>query len=128
MIWFLLKHYRIVLMGFLLVFLFGFFMYFNHLRISNAKMKEEIKRLKVELNECQKVNSQLVSEIKLNEERYQEKIKKILKIANKPIKVIEIPRIIEKPVPISDEDCQKMGKMIDEFIEVKKNEGKAEDN
>ncbi len=91
-------------------------------------MKEEIKRLKVELNECQKVNSQLVSEIKLNEERYQEKIKKILKIANKPIKVIEIPRIIEKPVPISDEDCQKMGKMIDEFIEVKKNEGKAEDN
>ncbi len=91
-------------------------------------MKEEIKKLSVELAECQKINSQLIGEIKLNEEKYQQKIKNLLKIANKPLKVIEIPKIIEKPVEITNEDCQKMGKMIDEFYKVEKDEEKDKSN
>lgn len=122
MLGFLFANWRLILiLGSVFLIVSGL-TYCNHLRFSNAKMKQEINRLNVELKECKKVNSQLIEQIKVQEEKYQEKVNRLLKIANKPVKVIEIPKVIEKPVYITNEDCQKMGVMIDEFMRIQKDE------
>ncbi len=122
MLSFLVTNWRLVaiVVGVLLV--VGFLAYCRSLIVSNSEMKREIRRLNTELIECKKLNSQLVEQIKVQDEKYQERVQKLLKLASKPVKVIEIPKVIEKPVYITNEECQKMGVMIDEFIRVQKDE------
>ena len=108
------------LIGFMVI---SFFLYFNHLRKDNAKMKQELYLLKNQLATCKKANAELTQQIELDRRKYKKKIAQLLKEANKPPKVIEIPKIIEKPVYVPTEDCQKMAIMIDEFIKIQK-EGK----
>ena len=98
--------------------------YSNHLRKDNMKMKQEIFYLKKQLQVCQRANAELTQQIQLQHEKYERKINELLKKANKPPKVIEIPKIIEKPVYISTKDCQKMAIMIDEFIKIQKEKKK----
>jgi len=98
--------------------------YSNHLRKDNMKMKQEIFYLKKQLQVCQRANAELTQQIQLQHENYERKINELLKKANKPPKVIEIPKIIEKPVYISTKDCQKMAIMIDEFIKIQKEKKK----
>ena len=105
------------LIGFMVI---SFLLYFNHLRKDNVKMKQELYLLKNQLATCQKANAELTQQIELDRRKYKKKIAQLLKEANKPPKVIEIPKIIEKPVYVPTEDCQKMAIMIDEFIKIQK--------
>jgi len=110
-----------ILIGVFIAFVFvGLLVYAQSLRNSNIEMKQEIERLSVELKNCVKTNSELMQEMKKQEEDYQKKINNLLRLANKPVRVIEIPKVIEKPVYITNEECQKMGAMIDEFIKIQK--------
>lgn len=106
-----------VFIGFVFV---GLLVYAQSLRNSNIEMKREIDRLTAELKNCVKTNSELMQEMKKQEEDYQKRINNLLRLANKPVRVIEIPKVIEKPVYITNEECQKMGAMIDEFIKIQK--------
>ncbi|RKX61956.1 MAG: hypothetical protein DRP34_04915 [Thermodesulfobacteriota bacterium] len=108
------------LIGFIII---SFLLYFNHLRKDNVKMKQELYLLKNQLATCQKANAELTQQIELDRQKYKKKIVQLLKEANKSPKVIEIPKIVEKPVYVPTEDCQKMAIMIDEFIKIQK-EGK----
>ena len=83
-------------------------------------MKQRIFHLEKQLQACQKANAELTEYMKVQQERYEKKISELLKKANQPPKVIEIPKIIEKPVYVPAEDCQKMAIMIDEFIKIQK--------
>jgi len=105
------------LIGFMVI---SFLLYFNHLRKDNAKMKQELYLLKNQLATCKKANAELTQQIELDRQKYKKKIAQLLKEANKPPKVIEIPKIVEKPVYVPTEDCQKMAIMIDEFIKIQK--------
>ena len=105
------------LIGLLIV---TFLLYFNHLRKENAQIKKELYLLKNQLAICQKANAELTQQIELDRQKYKKKIAQLLKEANKPPKVIEIPKIIEKPIYVPTEDCQKMAIMIDEFIKIQK--------
>ena len=82
------------------------------------KKRIQIKEYKTQLQDCQNLNQKLVDEIKLSQERYQQKVSELMKLASKPPQKIEIPVVVEKPVYITPEDCQKMGYMIDEFIKI----------
>lgn len=110
-----------ILIGVVIGFVFvGLLVYVQSLRSSNMEMKQEIDRLTAELKICVKTNSELMQEMKKQEEDYQKRINSLLRLANKPVRVIEIPKVIEKPVYITNEECQKMGVMIDEFIKEQK--------
>ena len=105
------------LIGVAIVFLL---FYFNYLHKDNIQMKQRIFHLEKQLQACQKANAELTEYMKVQQKRYEKKISELLKKANQPPKVIEIPKIIEKPVYVPAEDCQKMAIMIDEFIKIQK--------
>jgi len=84
------------------------------------KKRTQVKELKEQLQDCQTLNQKLVDEIKLSQERYQQKVNELMKLASKPPQKIEIPVVVEKPIPITSEECQKMGYMVDEFIRIQK--------
>ena len=75
------------------------------------------------MKECQILNQKLADTIKLSQEKYQQKVSELMKLASKPPQKIEIPVVIEKPIPITSEECQKMGYLVDEFIRIQR-EGK----
>lgn len=87
-----------------------------HLHTANRQLKVQLKNLQTQLQTCQDNYSQLLSQVELDRKTYQEKLRELLKEARKPPKVITIPKVIERPIYISDEDCKKMGVMIDEAI------------
>ena len=116
MIWQILLRYKFVLRWILFLGVFIFVLYFLHL-------KDEVQRLKTELaltNEkfisCYQTNQELTKELKLQHKKYQAKINKLLKLANKPPKIIKIPKVITKKVYITPKQCQQMAIMIDEFV------------
>ena len=94
--------------------------YFNNLRKENPILKQKISVLTTQYEACQRANAELTKQIETQYSEYQKKVEKLLKEASKPPKVIEIPTIIEKPIYIPTEDCQKMGVMIDNFIKLQK--------
>ncbi len=87
-----------------------------HLHKANRQLEVQLKNLQTQLHTCQDNHSSLLSQVELDRKTYQEKLKELLKEARKPAKVITIPKVIERPIYISDEDCKKMGVMIDEAI------------
>jgi len=112
--------YKWLICGLIGVIIVVFLFYFNHLRRNNVQMKQELYLLKNQIQACKKVNAELIQQIELDRQKYQKKIAKLLKEAHKPIKIIEVPKIIEKKVYITNEDCQKMAIMIDRFIEIQR--------
>jgi len=112
--------YKWLFYGLIGVVIVSFLLYFNHLYKDNIQMKQRIFYLEKQLQTCQKANMELVEYMKIQRRRYEKKINELLKKANQPPKVIEIPKIIEKPVYVPAEDCQKMAIMIDEFIKIQK--------
>jgi len=112
--------YRWLFCGLIGVAIVSFLFYFNHLRKDNIQMKQKIFYLEKQLQACQKANAELTEYMKVQQKRYEKKISELLKKANQPPKIIEIPKIIEKPVYVPAEDCQKMAIMIDEFIKIRK--------
>lgn len=87
-----------------------------HLHTANRQLKAQLKQLQSQLQTCQENYSRLLSQVELDRKAYQDKLQELLKEARKPSKVITIPKVIEKPIYISDEDCKKMGVMIDEAL------------
>jgi len=116
--------YKWLLCGLVGVAIVSFLFYFNHLRKDNMQMKQRVFHLEKQLQACQKANAELAEYMKVQQERYEKKISELLKKANQPPKVIEIPKIIEKPIYIPAKDCQKMAIMIDEFIKIQKEKRK----
>ncbi len=80
------------------------------------KQQEQLKDTQKQLQICQE-NLQLISQqVELDRKAYQDKLQELLKQSRKQVKVITIPKVIEKHIYISDEDCKKMGVMIDEAL------------
>jgi len=112
-----------------LVFLIGYYkIRTSHLAHQNTKLKTQIEQLKVNYESCQQANEELAKNIQLQQEQYQKKVAQLLRKAQKPPKVIEVPNIIEKTVYVTNEDCQKMAAMIDEFIKIQRKGGENETN
>lgn len=112
------KTYRWIFCGILVLSIICFLAYFNHLRKMNKELKKQVQQFSFQLKACQETNAELIRNIEEQQEKYQKKVSELLKKANKPPKVIEVPRVIEKPVYVTDEECKKMAIMIDEFIKL----------
>jgi len=112
--------YKWLFFGFIGLLVGSFLLYSIHLYKDNGRMKQKIFYLEKQLQACQKSNAELTKYMNIQQKRYERKVSELLKKANRPPKVIEIPKIIEKPVYIPAEDCQKMAIMIDEFIKIQK--------
>jgi len=107
--------------------LLSFFAYTKHLKHRIHSLETERDRLKTELVQtrtdlevCQKAYQELAQKVTVQEKEYRLKVAQLLKKAGQPVRYIEIPKVIEKPVPIPAEDCQKMANMIDQYLEVSK--------
>jgi len=98
--------------------------YIYHLRTQNNKLKTELQKTAYTLENCQATNEMLTKELAVQKEEYQKKVSQLLKQAQKPVRVIEIPKVIEKEVKIESEECQKMAIMIDEFLKIERGEHK----
>ena len=94
--------------------------YLNLLRKENLKLEKKVFYLEKKLEACQKANADLINQIQIQHETYQKKIDKLLKLANKKPKVIEIPKVITKEVYVTSKECKQMAIMIDEFIKKQK--------
>jgi len=116
--------YKWLLYGLIGMAIVSFLFYFNHLRKDNVQMRQKIFYLEKQLQVCQKSNAELAKYIEVQQKKYERKVSELLKKANRPPKVIEIPKIIEKPVYIPVRDCQKVAIMIDEFIKIQKEKKK----
>jgi len=106
--------------GFVLVSLF----YIHHLKTQNSKLRTELLKTSYTLETCQATNEMLMKELVVQKEEYQKKVSKLLKQAQKPVRVIEIPQVIEGDVKVEPEECKKMVIMIDEFLKIEKGEQK----
>lgn len=81
------------------------------------ELKNENKQLQTQLKQCQETNQQLTNQIQLQQEEYN-KAQKILQEAyNKPAKRVYIRQVVKEPVYITNEDCQKIGDLIDQAQE-----------
>jgi len=98
--------------------------YFYYLKVKSDKLEKQVFYLEKQLADCKKVNADLVKELQVQQQKYQAKVNKLLKLINKKPKVIKIPKVITKKVYVPAEDCQKMAIMIDEFIKIQKEKEK----
>lgn len=104
-----------LLLAFLLLSLILSFIVFYD-RQTMKRQENQIKQLQTQLQSCQENYSSLLSQVELDRKKYEDKLKDLLKEARKSPKVITIPKVIERSIYISDEDCKKIGVMIDEAI------------
>ncbi len=88
----------------------------------NLQLKAELTQAQLNFDTCQKSYQRLLKKVTIQEAKYRKKIAELLKKAQKPVKVIEVPKIIEKPIYVPSEDCKKMAIMINQFSEVWNNE------
>ena len=79
-----------------------------------ASLKDTTDKLSTLTDQHQKLKNLCELDKKQLEKKYSQLIQKALQ---KP-KTIEIPVVIEKPVSITDEDCQRLGGMIDEAFKL----------
>ena len=98
--------------------------YFYYLKVKSDKLEKQVFYLEKQLADCKKVNADLVKELQVQQQKYQDKVNKLLKLINKKPKVIKIPKVITKKVYVPAEDCQRMAIMIDEFIKIQKEKEK----
>jgi len=87
---------------------------------SKAKLEEKYNMVSQQLEQCTKINATLIAQISESQKQYQDKVNELMKQANKPVQYIQIPTVIEKPIYITTEDCQKMCSMIDTFSNMQK--------
>jgi len=115
------------LLGLIAMFAFlSNFTYIAYLRRENARLKADLTRTSETLYRCYRENQYLLKELKLEYKKYQAKISHLLRLANKPPKVIHIPEVIVKRVYVTPRECRQMAQMIDEFIQIQKAQQKAE--
>lgn len=97
--------------------------YIHYLRTQNNKLKTELQKTTYTLKSCQATNEMLMKELAVQKEEYQKKVSKLLK-QQKPVRVIEVPKVVDKDVKVEPEECKKMVIMIDEFLRIEKEEQK----
>lgn len=114
--------YKWFFYGLISLIVITFLFYFNHLREENARLKADLARINESLYSCQQANLELTKELKIQTKKYQAKVAELLRLANKPPKVIYIPKVITKKVYVTPKECQQMAIMIDEFIKLQKRE------
>jgi len=105
-----------------LLFFFSYVKYLKHrihsLEIEKNKLKAELVQAKTNLEACTRAYQELAQKVTVQEKEYRLKVAQLLKKAQQPVRYIEIPKVIEKPIPIPAEDCQKMATMIDQFLDL----------
>jgi len=89
----------------------------NALETQRNHLKTELIQAQADLQTCQKAYQELSQKVTVQEKEYRLKVSELLRKAQQPVKYIEIPKVVIKPVPISKEDCQKMGNMVDQYVE-----------
>ena len=114
------KTYKWLFYGLIAIIIGAGIFYLNLLRKENLKLEKKVFYLEKKLEACQKANADLINQIQIQHEKYQKKIDKLLKLANKKPKIIEIPKIITKEVYVTPKECKQMAIMIDEFIKKQK--------
>jgi len=100
-------------------------LYVRHVFQDRERLRTEVVRLEKELEVANRnilalkdTNAKLASQLTVQEEQYRKVTEELLKLSRRPPRVIEIPKVIEKPVPVETEECQRMGVMIDEYLEI----------
>ncbi len=116
--------YKWLFYGLIVLLIGAFGSYFYYLKQKSDKLEKQVFYLEKQLADCKKVNADLVKELQVQQQKYQAKVNKLLKLINKKPKVIKIPKVITKKVYVPAEDCQKMAIMIDEFIKIQKEKEK----
>ena len=92
-------------------------LYKNERSVSQV-LKSENVELKLKLNQLTEEHVNLKRMCELDKQKIEQNYKKLLQKAIQKPKTIEIPVFIEKPVYIPTEDCQRLGVMIDEALEL----------
>jgi outer membrane murein-binding lipoprotein Lpp len=82
-----------------------------------SKLRAENKQLQTQLKQCQETNQQLLNQIQIQQEDYNKAVKELQEASIKPIKRVYIKKVIKQPVYITNEDCQKIGDLIDQAQE-----------
>ena len=77
-----------------------------------AELRQEIKQLQTQLQNCKDTNQQLIKQIQIQQAEYQEAQKKLKEAYSKPAKRVYIKQVVKEPVYITNEDCQKMADLI----------------
>jgi len=92
----------------------------HSLETERNRLKAELVQAKTDLEACTRAYQELAQKVTIQEKEYRLRVAQLLKKAQQPVRYIEIPKVVEKPVPIPAEDCQKMATMIDQFLEASK--------
>jgi len=116
--------YKWLFYGLIVLLIGAFGSYFYYLKQKSDKLEKQVFYLEKQLADCKKVNADLVKELQVQQQKFQAKVNKLLKLINKKPKVIKIPKVITKKVYVPAEDCQKMAIMIDKFIKIQKEKEK----
>jgi len=98
------------------------FFYIQHLKTQNNRLKAELQKTVHALETCQATNEVFTKELTVQKEEYKRRVSQLLKQAQKPVRVIEIPKVIGRDVKVEPEECKKMVIMIDEFLRLEKEE------
>jgi len=92
--------------------------------ITKQKLKlveEELQDTKAKLASITESYSELKNLCELDKRKIEHRYKTLLQKAMQKPKTVEVPIVIEKHVFVSNEDCQKMGAMIDEALNLVNN-------
>ena len=63
--------------------------YFYYLKVKSDKLEKEVFYLEKKLEDCKKVNADLVKELQVQQQKYQDKVNKLLKLINKKPKELQ---------------------------------------
>jgi predicted PurR-regulated permease PerM len=77
-----------------------------------TELKSQNKQLQTQLQECQKVNQQLLDQVRVQQDKYMKAQKEIEEASKKPVKKVYIKQTIKEPVYITNEECQQMADLI----------------
>ncbi len=103
-----------------LIFISSLVFYTKYLYFKNLELSSKLNECQIELDERSKELNNVTRELNLQIELYRKKVSSLLKKANKPVRVIEIPKVVVKKIYIPTDDCKKMAIMIDNFIKINK--------
>lgn len=92
------------------------FILYKNERSINQLLKSENRELNLRFNRLMEEHVNLKKVCELDKQKIEQNYKKLLHKAMQKPKTVEIPVLIEKPVYIPTEDCQRMGVMVDEVI------------
>jgi len=77
-----------------------------------TELRQEIKQLQTQLQNCKDTNHQLINQIQIQQAEYNKVQQKLKEAYSKPAKRVYIKQVVKEPVYITNEDCQKMADLI----------------